>query len=160
MLTHEPSGRRKTRSMEGFFLDAISRPGTGTLWFKWHKNTERPISDTNETGLVYVCGKKGSYFTTLAIQEWFIFQMKTDWRHKHRQAHATWMLLNGLLLAGWCEVGMIHRAAIVMWWAVLCCDRAAIMLTAWEMLVVNRSALNSPHNGVWKGPFYLMQKKG
>lgn len=41
------------------------------------------------------------------------FQMKTDWRHKHRQAHATWMLLNGLVLAGWCEVGMIHRAEVM-----------------------------------------------
>lgn len=116
------------------------------------KTPSDPFWTQTRHGLCVCVEKKwnGSYFTILAIQEWFIFQMKTDWRHKHRQAHATWMLLNGLVLAGWCEVGMIHRAAVVLWCAVLCCDRAAIMLPAREMLVFHRSALNSPQNSVWE----------
>lgn len=154
MLTHRPSSRRKTHSARALsfwcHLQAKHRDAViETLSMPW--NTKWPVLSTNKTWLVYVSGGKkkkeqGSYFTILAMQEWFIFQMKTDWRHKHRQAHATWMLLNGLVLAGCCKVGMIHRAAVLMCCAVLW--QGSHYATSLGDARLQRSALNSPQNSV------------
>lgn len=106
------------------FLLMPSPGQTRALWFivfGCHENTKWLVFDACVWKVEEEEEKKGSYFALLGIQEWFIFQMKTDWRHKHRQAHGTWMLLNGLVLAGWCEAGVIRRSAVVMWCAELCC---------------------------------------